>query len=47
MIKVSKEEAGTSAFNQVYDKLQENQEKSQAGKILDMSRQKVYGSINQ
>ena len=33
-IKVGKEEDGTSAFNQVYDKFQEKQDKSQTRHIL-------------
>ena len=33
-IKVDKEEAGTSAFNQVYDKFQAKQDKSQTRHLL-------------
>ena len=42
-IKVIKEEAGTSAFNQSYDKFQVKQGKSQKRHLLEMARRKVYG----
>ena len=45
-IRVGKEEAGTSAFNQAYDKLQVKQEKAQKRKLLDLARRKVHGRIN-
>ena len=45
-INVGKEEAVTSAFNKVYDKLQVNQDKAQTRQILDLARRKVYGRIN-
>ena len=46
-IRVGKEEAGTSAFNQAYDKFQANQEKAQTRKLLDLARQMGHGQINQ
>ena len=46
-IKVGKEEAGTSAFNQVYDKFQANQHKAYTRQLLEMARRKVHGQINQ
>ena len=46
-IKVGKEEAGKSAFNQVYDKFQVNQDKYQTGQLLELARRKVHGRINQ
>ena len=46
-IKVSKEEAGTSAFNQAYDKFQVNQDKAQTRNLLDFARRKIYGQKNQ
>ena len=46
-IGVGKEEAGTSAFNQAYDKFQAKQDKAQTRQLLDLARQKVNGRINQ
>ena len=46
-IRVGKEEDGTSAFNQSYDKLKEKQDKAQTRELLDLSRRKVHGRINQ
>ena len=46
-IRVGKEEAGTSAFNQVYDKFQAKQDKAQTRQLLDLARRKVHGRINQ
>ena len=46
-IRVGKEEAGTSAFNQAYDKFQANQYKVQTRKLLDLAQRKVHGRINQ
>ena len=41
-IRVGKEEAGTSAFNQAYDKFQANQNKAQTRQLLDLTRRKVH-----
>ena len=46
-IKVVKEEAGTSDFNQAYDKLQVKQDKAQTRHLLELARRKVHGRINQ
>ena len=46
-IKVVKEEAGTIAFNQAYDKIQADKDKSQTRQLLEFSRRKVHGQINQ
>ena len=46
-IKVLKEEDGTSSLNQEYDKLQENQDKSQTRQLLEMAWRKVHGRITQ
>ena len=46
-IRVGKEEAGTSAFNQAYDKLQVKQDKAQTRQLLDLTRRKGHGLINQ
>ena len=46
-IRVGKEEAGTNAFNQAYDKFQAKQDKAQPRQLLDLSRRKVHGRINQ
>ena len=46
-IRVGNEEAGTSAFNQAYDKFQAKQEKYQTRQLLEFSRRKVHGRINQ
>ena len=46
-IKVGKEQAGTSAFNQAYDKFEAKQEKAQTRQLLDFSRRKVHGRMNQ
>ena len=45
-IRVGKEEAGTSAFNQAYDKFQAKQDKAQTSQILQMVRVGVNGRIN-
>ena len=47
IIKVGKEEAGTSTFNQVYDKFQAKQDKAQKSQLLDMTRRKVHVRITQ
>ena len=46
-IRVVKEEFSTSNLNQLYGKLQKNQDKDQTRKILDIEQQKVRGQINQ
>ena len=46
-IRVGKEEAVTSAFNQAYDKLQAKQDKYQTRQLLELARQKVRAQINQ
>ena len=46
-IRVGKEEAGTSAFNQAYDKFQAKQDKAQTRQLLDLARRNVHGRINQ
>ena len=46
-IRVGNEEAGTSAFNQTYDKFQEKLDKSQTRQLLESARRKVHGQINQ
>ena len=46
-IRVGKEEPGTSAFNQSYDKFQANQEKAQTIQHLELEHRKVHGRINQ
>ena len=46
-IKVGKQEASTSAFNQVYDKYQANQDKAHIRHIMEMDWQNVHGIINQ
>ena len=46
-IRVGKEEAGTSAFNRVYDKLQAKQYKAQTIQFLELAWWKVRGGINQ
>ena len=46
-IRVRKEEAGTSALNQAYDKLQAKNDKDQTRQILELLRQNIYGQINQ
>ena len=46
-IRVGKEEAGPSDFNQAYDKLQAKQDKDQTKQLLELVRQKVHGQINQ
>ena len=46
-IRVGKEEAGTSAFNQAYNKFQAKTDKAQTRHILELARQKVHGQINQ
>ena len=47
MIKVGKEEAGTSASNQAYDKLQAKQDNYQTRQILELAWRKLYVRINQ
>ena len=47
IIKVGKEEAGTSNFNKSYDTFKSNQDKAQTRKLLEMAYQKVYGRITQ
>ena len=47
MIKVGKEEARTSAFNQAYDKLRVKQDKAQTKDVLELARKKVHVWINQ
>ena len=44
---VGKEEAGTSAFNQAYDKFQAKQDKYQTRQLLDFSRREVHEQIAQ
>ena len=46
-IRVGKEEDGTSAFNQAYEKFQAKQDKAQTRELLDLARRKVHGGINQ
>ena len=46
-IRVGNEEAGTSAFNQAYDKFQEKQDKSQTRHLLELTWWKVHKRINQ
>ena len=46
-IRVGKEEAGTSAFNQIYDKFQAKQGKYQKRQLLELSRWKVHVQITQ
>ena len=46
-IRVGKEESGTSAFNEAYDKFQAKQDKDQTMQLLKLVRQKVHGQINQ
>ena len=45
-IKVSKEGAGTSAFNKAYDEFQANQDKAKTRQILELSLRKVHVYIN-
>ena len=47
MIKVGKEEASTSTFNQAHDKLQKKQDKAQTRQLLELQVKKVHGRINQ
>ena len=42
-IRFGKEEDGTSAFNQAYDKFQAKKDKAQTSQLLDLARQKVHG----
>ena len=46
-IRVGKEEAGISDFNQAYDKLQAKQEKAQTRQLLDLARRKVHVWVTQ
>ena len=46
-VNIGKEEAGTSAFNQAYDKFQAKQDKYQTRQLLELARRKVHGQINQ
>ena len=45
MIRVGKEEAGTNAINQSYDKLHVNQDTAQTRQLLDLAQRKVHGRI--
>ena len=44
---VGKDESGTSAFNQKYDKFHENKDKAHTKQLLNMVRRKVHGRITQ
>ena len=46
MIRVGKEETGTSTFNKAYDKLQAKQEEAQTRQLVELSQWKVHGQIN-
>ena len=46
-IRVGKEEAGTSNFNQDNDKLKANQEKAQTRQILELAQRNIHVQINQ
>ena len=46
-IKVGKEEAGTIAFNEAYDKFQANQDKVHTKQLLELARRKVHDQITQ
>ena len=46
-IRVWKEEAGTSVFNQAYDTFQARQDKAQTRQLLYLARRKVHGQITQ
>ena len=46
-VKVGKEEAFKSNFNQVYDEIQENKDKIVTRQLLDMERKKVHDRISQ
>ena len=46
-IRVGKEEDGTSAFNQTYDKFQAKKDKAQTRNLLELAQWKVHGLINQ
>ena len=46
-INVGKEDAGTSAFNQAYDKVQVNQDKGQTKHIMYMVGRKFHDQMNQ
>ena len=46
-IRVGKEEDGTSALNQAYDKFQANQDKAQTRQLLYFLRQNTHGQTNQ
>ena len=45
-IRVGKEEARTSSFNQAHDKFQAKQDKAQKRQPLELARRKVHGRIN-
>ena len=46
-IRVGKEEAGTSAFNQAYDKFEAEQGKAQTRQFLELERRKCFDRIKQ
>ena len=46
-IRVGKEEAGTSAFNQAYYKFPAKPDTSQSRQLLEMDRREFYGHIKQ
>ena len=46
-IRVGKEDAGTSAFNQAYDNFQAKKDKAQTRELLDLARRKVHGKTTQ
>ena len=46
-IRVGKEEARTSAFNQAYDKLQAKQDKVQTRQLLELEWHNIHEQINQ
>ena len=46
-IRVGKEEAGTSAFNQAYGKFKAKQDKTQTSQLLELEQWKVRVQINQ
>ena len=45
-IKVGKEEAGTRAFNQAYDKFQAKQDNAKTRQLLELARQNIHSQIN-
>ena len=46
MIRVGKEEAGTSDFNKAHDKFQAKQDKAQTRQLQQLARRKVCGRIS-